>query len=46
MISHSQQLPGWAGTRGDVVFNSNPQEDAAFAWMCTGNFNWMELKIK
>jgi hypothetical protein len=46
MISHSPQLPGWSGTRGDIVFNSNPQEDAAFAWVCTGNFNWLELKIK
>lgn len=42
-ISHNDQVPGWSGTRGDVVFNSNPN-DSVFAWMCLGNFKWQPLK--
>jgi len=43
-ISHAPQVPGWAGTRGDIVFNSNPGIDRAFAWVCLGSYKWQTLK--
>jgi hypothetical protein len=43
-ISHAGQVPGWAGTRGDVVFNSNPTEDRVFAWVCLGAHRWQVIK--
>jgi hypothetical protein len=43
-ISHSPIVPGWAGTRGDIVFNANPGKDRVFAWVCLGSFNWQSLK--
>jgi len=42
-ISHSNTVPGWAGTRGDLVFNTNPV-DNVFAWVCLGNFKWKLIK--
>ena len=42
-ISHADMVPGWSGTRGDIVFNSNPT-DRVFAWVCLGNFKWQPLK--
>jgi hypothetical protein len=43
-ISHNNIVPGWSGTRGDVVFNSNPGPDQVFAWMCLGGLQWRVLK--
>lgn len=43
-ISHSNEVPGWAGTKGDIVFNSNPGADRVFAWMCLGSYRWQVLK--
>ena len=43
-ISHETQVPGWSGTRGDIVFNSNPGRDRVFAWVCLGAFKWQTLK--
>lgn len=43
-ISHDTQVPGWSGTRGDLVFNSNPGSDQVFAWVCLGAFRWQALK--
>jgi hypothetical protein len=43
-ISHATEVPGWSGTRGDMVFNSNPGADCVFAWMCLGAFKWKPLK--
>ena len=43
-ISHDTQVPGWSGTRGDIVFNSNPGSDGVFAWVCLGSFKWKPLK--
>ena len=43
-ISHDVKVPGWSGTRGDIVFNSNPGEDGVFAWVCLGLFKWKPLK--
>jgi RNase H-fold protein (predicted Holliday junction resolvase) len=43
-ISHDVQVPGWSGTRGDLVFNSNPGPDRVFAWVCLGAHRWQVLK--
>jgi len=43
-IAHSAQVPGWSGTKGDIVFNTNPNKDRVFAWVCIGAFNWQVLK--
>lgn len=43
-IAHDVKVPGWSGTRGDIVFNSNPGDDQVFAWVCLGNFKWKPLK--
>lgn len=43
-IMHDSQVPGWAGTRGDFVFNSNPGTDRVFAWVCLGAHKWQTLK--
>ena len=43
-ISHATLGPGWAGTRGDLVFNTNPGADRVFAWVCLGAHRWQPLK--
>jgi len=43
-ISHGIEVPGYSGTRGDFVFNSDPKPDSAFAWVCLGGFRWQPLK--
>jgi hypothetical protein len=43
-ISHDVQVPGWSGTRGDMVFNANPGADRVFAWVCLGAHKWQTLK--
>lgn len=43
-ISHDTQVPGWSGTKGDIVFNSNPGPDLVFAWVCLGAHKWQSLK--
>lgn len=43
-ISHSNEVPGWSGTKGDIVFNSNPGADRVFAWVCLGAYRWQVLK--
>lgn len=43
-ISHAASVPGYAGTRGDLVFNSDPKPESPFAWVCLGSFRWQPLK--
>jgi hypothetical protein len=43
-ISHDVQVPGWSGTRGDIVFNASPGPDRVFAWVCLGAHKWQVLK--
>jgi hypothetical protein len=43
-ISHDVQVPGWSGTRGDLVFNASPGPDRVFAWVCLGAHRWQTLK--
>lgn len=42
-ISHGTQSPGHDGTRGDMVFNSDPKPDTPFAWVCLGGLRWQGL---
>lgn len=43
-LSYDTAVPGWSGTRGDIVFNSNPGADRVFAWVCLGAYKWQPLK--
>ena len=43
-ISHSTEVPGYSGTKGDLVFNANPVSGSPFAWVCLGSFQWQALK--
>lgn len=43
-VGHSAELPGHSGTRGDILFNSDPKPGSAFAWVCLGGFKWQPLK--
>ena len=43
-ISTAQEVPGYEGAKGDLVFNSNYKQGAPFAWVCLGAFRWSELK--
>ena len=43
-ISHDSQVPGWSGTRGDLVFNTSPGADRVFAWVCLDAHRWQTLK--
>ena len=44
-ISYESQVPGYAGTRGDLVFNANPdpETNSVFAWVCLGGHKWKTL---
>ena len=44
MISHATQVPGYEGTRGDFVLNSDPKPDQPFAWVCLGGARWQSLR--
>ena len=40
-ISHGTEVPNYAGTKGDIVFNANPSVNSnVFAWQCLGGFKW------
>ena len=43
-VSFAAQVPGYSGTRGDIVFNSDPNDGQPFAWVCLGAFRWQPLK--
>jgi hypothetical protein len=42
-ISHANSVPGYSGTRGDLVLNSDPKPGTPFAWVCLGAFQWQSL---
>lgn len=42
-IAHHDTVPGWSGTKGDIVFNSSPSEQAPMGWSCLGGYRWREL---
>lgn len=44
-ISHATEVPNYAGTKGDIVFNASPSlEDSVFAWQCLGGFKWKVVR--
>jgi hypothetical protein len=43
-VAHEDQVPGYQGTRGDIVFNSDPKPNSPFAWVCLGAFKWQPIK--
>lgn len=44
-ISHSNELPNYSGTKGDIVFNANPNENNnVFAWQCIGGHRWKVIR--
>jgi hypothetical protein len=44
-ISHGTEVPNYAGTKGDVVFNANPSTSTnVFAWQCLGGFKWKIIR--
>ena len=43
-IGHGTEVPGYSGTRGDFMLNSDPKPDAPFAWVCLGGFRWQSLR--
>lgn len=44
-IGHAMEVPGWSGTRGDIMFNANPTENSPFAWVCLGAYKWKVIKL-
>ena len=43
-ISHGGTEPGHTGTRGDVIFNSDPKPGTPFAWVCLGGLRWQPVR--
>ena len=44
-ISHGTEVPNYAGTKGDIVFNANPTINLnVFAWQCLGGFKWKIIR--
>ena len=43
-VGFNPDVPGWSGTRGDFIINSDPKPGSAFAWVCLGAFRWQALK--
>ena len=42
-VAFESQVPGYNGTRGDIVFNSDPKPGQPFAWQCLGGFKWQSI---
>jgi hypothetical protein len=43
-VDFQDQTPGYSGTRGDIVFNTDPKPGTPFAWQCVGGFRWQPLR--
>lgn len=43
-ICHEPECPNYSGTKGDIVFNSNPKNDGVWGWQCLGAFRWTPLR--
>lgn len=43
-VCHEPDMPNYSGTKGDIVFNSNPKGDGVWAWQCLGAFRWTPLR--
>lgn len=43
-VCHEAEIPNYSGTKGDIVFNSNPRGDGIWGWQCLGAFKWQPLR--
>lgn len=43
-INFLPQVPGYAGQKGDIVFNTEPGTGKPFAWVCLNAFQWQAIK--
>lgn len=43
-LGFTDTTPGFSGTRGDFLLNSDPRDGQPFAWVCLGGFKWKALK--
>jgi len=43
-VEFSDQPPGHSGTRGDILFNTDPKPGAPFAWQCLGGHRWQAIR--
>lgn len=43
-VCHEPECPNYSGTKGDIVFNSNPKNDGVWGWQCLGAFKWVALR--
>lgn len=43
-VCHEPDMPNYSGTKGDIVFNSNPKNDGVWGWQCLGAFKWTPLR--
>lgn len=43
-VCHEAEIPNYSGTKGDIVFNSNPKCDGIWGWQCLGAFKWQPLR--
>ena len=39
-ISWGNEVPGYSGQKGDIVFNMNPTSSNCIGWQCLGKFKW------
>lgn len=44
ILSWGTEVPGFSGTKGDIVFNINAN-DGIFAWVCLGAFRWQTVRM-
>jgi hypothetical protein len=44
IMSWGTEVPGYSGTKGDIVFNTNAN-DGIFAWVCLGAFRWQTVRM-
>lgn len=44
-ISFGSETPGYAGGKGDIVFNYNFGVGKPWAWVCLGQYKWQEIVI-
>jgi hypothetical protein len=42
-ISWGNELPGFAGQKGDIVFNMSPTASNDIGWQCLGQFRWRKI---
>ena len=43
-IGHAPEVPGYSGTRGDFVLNTNPTPGSPLGWRCLGGLQWEPVR--